>query len=305
MSTPDLSSFNFSFDPTLDTWAVQEQDTELDSSEIFLPNVEGRTEFLPPDPDRVPIIEASVNRDDPAWAARPAAERTAELFGQMRPHRAILLGILEAASDAPLTTTEVAEACERISGRKFSVYSPSNFCTMLEEVGALDRVTAEGAPYGEARPEPARVQVDGVEYWEPTLPPVVHWKTTEVGAAQLADDDPDARIARLFAAEPEFLSVYKRVLTLGCAPEGSSMGLMSVAVDTDPAVAQKRRFYVQHFVESLERAGGFVWRDGAWHTTAAGEAALTDALADVVDDYEIPAVEDVCEMPTTTDGVRW
>lgn len=50
MSTPDLSAFNFSFDPTLDTWAVSDEPAELDSSEIFLPNVEGRTEFLPPRP---------------------------------------------------------------------------------------------------------------------------------------------------------------------------------------------------------------------------------------------------------------
>ena len=68
MSTPDLSAFNFSFDPTLDTWAVSNEPAELDSSEIFLPNVEGRTEFLPPDPDRVPVIENSVRTDDPTYA---------------------------------------------------------------------------------------------------------------------------------------------------------------------------------------------------------------------------------------------
>ena len=84
MSTPDLSAFNFSFDPTLDTWAVSDEPAELDSSEIFLPNVEGRTEFLPPDPDRVPVIENSVRTDDPAYAARPADERTHELLSQMR-----------------------------------------------------------------------------------------------------------------------------------------------------------------------------------------------------------------------------
>ena len=72
MSTPDLSAFNFSFDPTLDTWAVSDEPAELDSSEIFLPNVEGRTEFLPPDPDRVPVIENSVRTDDPAYATRHA-----------------------------------------------------------------------------------------------------------------------------------------------------------------------------------------------------------------------------------------
>ena len=133
----------------------------------------------------------------------------------------------------------------------------------------------------------------------------MYWKTTEAGTEALASDDPAGRIARLLDGEPEFLPVYKRVLTLADAPAGTTMGLMSVAVDTDPAVSENRRFYVQHFVESLERAGALVWRDGAWHTTEAGQAALTESLADVVDDYDIPAVEDVCDVPTTTDGINW
>ena len=143
MSTPDLSAFNFSFDPTLDTWAVSNEPAELDSSEIFLPNVEGRTEFLPPDPDRVPVIENSVRTDDPTYAARPAEERTRELLSQMRPHRATLLGIL-AACETPMATSAMKETVERISGRKFSVYTPSNFCTMLEVAGGLARVTDAG-----------------------------------------------------------------------------------------------------------------------------------------------------------------
>ncbi|MCI9261479.1 hypothetical protein [uncultured Adlercreutzia sp.] len=303
MSTLDLSTFDFSFDPTLDTWAAQEPD-EQDSSEIFLPNTEGTSEFLPPDPDKIPVIEASVNQDDPSYAARPAEERTRELFGQMRPHRATMLGILEAARE-PLSTAAVRKALESSGRTKFSVYTPSNFCTMLEVAGALERVTAEGAPYGEARPEPAIVVVDGQEFYEPTEPPIVCWKTTEAGSTIVAEDDPAERIARLFEREPEYLPVYKRVLLMGQNPEGTSMGLMSVAVDTDPFVAENRRFYVQHFVESLERAGAFAWEDKAWRTTEAGAAALDGALAAVVDSYEIPALEDVVEMPTTTDGVRW
>ena len=304
MSAPDLSAFNFSFDPTLDTWAVQERDDELDSSEIFLPNVEGTSEFLPPDPDKIPVIEASVNQYDPAYAARPAEERTRELFGQMRPHRLALMGILETAAE-PTSTAAVRAALEKSGRVKFSVYSPSNFCTMLEVAGALDRVNAEGEPYGDVRPEPAIVEIDDVQYYEPGVAPTVYWKTTPAGAAILAEDDPAERIERLFDREPEYLPVYKRILAMASEPAGTSMALMSVAVDTDPNVSEDRRFYVQHFVESLERAGAFAWEDGAWHTTEAGAAALAGALADIVDDYEIPALEDVVELPTTTNGVNW
>lgn len=306
MSTPDLSAFNFSFDPTLDTWAVSDKPAELDSSEIFLPNVEGRTEFLAPDPDRVPVIENSVRTDDPTYAARPAEERTRELLSQMRPHRATLLGIL-AACETPMATSAMKEAVERISGRKFSVYMPSNFCTMLEVAGGLARVTDAGEPYTDEVRAPEMVEVDGRAFWRPTTPPPVYWQTTEAGATVLAEDDPAARIERLFAKEPEFLPVYKRILLMADTEEGTSMGLMSVAVDTDPAIAENRRFYVQHFVESLERAGAFVWADGAWRATDAGRTALAGALAEVIDDYEVPAVDDVtcANVPTLTDGVNW
>ena len=223
MSTPDLSAFNFSFDPTLDTWAVSDEPAELDSSEIFLPNVEGRTEFLPPDPDRVPVIENSVRTDDPAYAARPAEERTRELLSQMRPHRATLLGIL-AACETPMATSAMKEAVERISGRKFSVYTPSNFCTMLEVAGGLARVTDTGEPLHRRVRAPEMVEVDGRAFWRPTTPPPVYWQTTEAGAAVLAEDDPAARIERLFAKEPEFLPVYKRILLMADTEEGHVHG---------------------------------------------------------------------------------
>ena len=42
----------------------------------FLPNEEGRTEFLAPDPDRVPVITNAVDRDSSSYAERPAEDRT-------------------------------------------------------------------------------------------------------------------------------------------------------------------------------------------------------------------------------------
>ena len=127
-----------------------------------------------------------------------------------------------------------------------------------------------------ANPTPTKCERPSESKWTAVpsgAPPPVYWQTTEAGATVLAEDDPAARIERLFAKEPEFLPVYKRILLMADTDEGTSMGLMSVAVDTDPAIAENRRFYVQHFVESLERAGAFVWADGAWHATDASRRA--------------------------------
>lgn len=176
--------------------------------------------------------------DDPAYAARPADERTRELLSQMRPHRATLLGIL-AACEAPMATSAMKEAVERISGRKFSVYTPSNFCTMLEVAGGLARVTDAGEPYTDEVRAPEMVEVDGRAFWRPTTPPPVYWQTTEAGATVLAEDDPAARIERLSAKEPEFLPCTSCILLMADTEEGTGMGLMSVAVDTDPAIARE------------------------------------------------------------------
>ena len=112
--------------------------------------------------------------------------------------------------------------------------------------------------------------MDGRTFWRPTTPATVYWQTTGRGRHGARRGRPLPRASSAsFAKEPEFLPVYKRILLMADTEEGTGMGLMSVAVDTDPAIAENRRFYVQHFVESLERAGAFVWADGAWHATDA------------------------------------
>ena len=118
MSTPDLSAFNFSFDPTLDTWAVSDKPAELDSSEIFLPNVEGRTEFLAPDPDRVPVIENSVRTDDPTYAARPAEERTRELYHVANTYTEDALRRTEEAIQAALSEVQESRARFRATSQE-------------------------------------------------------------------------------------------------------------------------------------------------------------------------------------------
>ncbi len=251
----------------------------------------------------MPQIPDIVDREAPEYAERPAEERTAELFANMNPHRRVLYGVLR-AMDAPISDTRAAEVIEALRAHKFSVYSPANICTMLETAGAITRVLEDGTPYADYEPEPRIVVIDGVEYWEPTDPPEHYWQITEAGRGQLASYSPADKLAEQFAREPEYLKLYKRILILGSDAAGKTMKQFSAAVDNDPLVAtEPRSFFVQHFVEALERCEAVAWFGSTWKTTEVGSEALRTMLADVVDDY----VPDESAQPaeTETDGVNW
>lgn len=301
-----LKQFDFSFDPSLDMFDMGEPESMDDvgvDPGVFLPNVEGRTEFLPPDAERVPVIPNAVDRLSPEYTARPAQERTRELLAHMAPHRQVLLGALRAAT-SPVSDDSMRNAVEELRAHKFSVYSPSNICTMLEAAGALERVTEDGTPYERYVPQPAIVVVDGEEFFEPTEPPAVYWCITDAGKEALDANDPADRIARQLEREKEFVALYKRVLVLTARDEGATMAQLSGAVDSDPLICEPRRYFVQHFVEALERCECVAWQGAAWKATELGERVLRENLADVAD-----VVPDVIEtpkhMPTETQGVNW
>jgi hypothetical protein len=305
----DLSSFDFSFDPSFQKMTgVPESMDEVVGGDpgVFLPNTEGRTEFLAPDPEKVPQIPNAMEQDKPGYADRPAAERTRELFAYMNPHRQVLLGVLRAAQ-TPRSNPEIQADVDDLRTNKFSVYSPANICNMLEQAGALEKVTEDGAPYASFEPEAKIVVIDGEEFWEPTEPPMVYWQITEAGQAQLDANDPLDRITRQLEREPEFLAIYRRVLVHTSAEGGATMSDLSAAVDEDPAIATPRRFFVQHFVEALERCECVAWRGNAWHTTEFGQQVFDEKLADVVDDYIEPVVAPGIDglMITETSGVNW
>lgn len=305
MADFDLSNFSFDIEgegPEFNKPPESMDEAEADPG-IFLPNTEGRTEFLPPDPERVPQIPDVVEDTTPAYANRPAEERTQELFNNMSPHRRVLYGVLRAMEE-PLSCDAADEVIENLRAHKFSVYSPANICTMLETAGAIDRVLEDGTPYEEYEPEPKVVIIDGVEYWEPTEAPAPYWQISDAGRAQLEQYKPEQKLAEQFEREPEFLKIYKRILTMGAEEGGKTMKQFSAAVDSDPLVAtEPRDYFVQHFVEALERCEAVVWQGSAWVTTDLGKKALEGALADVVDDYVIP--EGAAPAETETQGVNW
>lgn len=309
--TNKLGAFDFSFDPMLDetglldgTGLAGAQREAPDQDGLFLPNTEGRTEFLAPDPDKVPVIENTVKQDSAEYASRPAKDRTRELFAQMRPQRKALLGIVDAARK-PFPMGKMEEAMAKRSEKKFSLYSPANLCSMLETAGALEKVTEDGLPYDSREMKPDIVVVDGDEYYVPTCPPEVHWLSTRAGLEMLGEDEPLDKVEMLFEHEADLLGIYKRLLTMMAVDDGAQMKEMSDAVDADPLICEPRRFFVQHFVESLERCGAVVWLDSSWRITDLGRDAL--ALLDgVADDYVVPEQhETTSAFPTETDGINW
>lgn len=304
MADFDLKNFSFSLEDG--TFNFGEEPTTMDEvgndPGIFLPNTEGRTEFLPPDPDRVPQMPA-VDQATPEYAARPAEERIRELFNNMNPHRRVLYGVLRALRE-PVGNNQVGSVIDALRAHKFSVYSTSNICTMLETAGAVRRVLEDGTPYEDFKPEPKIVVEDGVEYWQAVLAPMPYWQITEAGQAQLDSYHPIEKLEATFAEEAEYLTLYKRVLTLCTADEGVSMKQMSAAVDSDPLVAtEPRNYFVQHFVEALERGEAVAWNGKAWKITEVGRQALAENLADVVDSYVVPTGAQPAQ--TESDGVNW
>lgn len=304
MADFDLKNFSFSLEDG--TFNFGEEPTTMDEvgndPGIFLPNTEGRTEFLPPDPDRVPQMPA-VDQATPEYAARPAEERIRELFNNMNPHRRVLYGVLRALRE-PVGNNQVGSVIDALRAHKFSVYSTSNICTMLETAGAVRRVLEDGTPYEDFKPEPKIVVEDGVEYWQAVPAPMPYWQITEAGQAQLDSYHPIEKLEATFAEEAEYLTLYKRVLTLCTADEGVSMKQMSAAVDSDPLVAtEPRNYFVQHFVEALERGEAVAWNGKAWKITEVGRQALVENLADVVDSYVVPTGAQPAQ--TESDGVNW
>ncbi len=301
MSETDMKVFDFEFDAGLDELAASQQDEDM--SELFLDNEEGRTEFLPPDAENIPVIENAVKQDSTEYAKRPAEERTRELFSQMKAQKSILMGIVDFAR-TPCTTDQLEQRGDQLREARFSVYTTSNICAMMEIAGALERVTEDGQPYATVEIEPNIVTIDGEEYYEPSTPPAIHWRSTAAGLAML-DDDCSERIDALFEDEAEFLPIYKRVLTMAAADEGTTMDDLSAAVDENPLIAKPRRYYVQHFTEFLENRNAVAWQGSVWKTTDTGTAAL-EKLADVADDYTAPVrTEDMARSAAESDGINW
>lgn len=218
---------------------------------------------------------------------RPAEERIRELFTSMAPRRSVLLGILSFCTEAQ-PVDSVGTHIDALQKNNYSVYSAANLCTLLENAGALERITPDGMPAQSGELAPKVVVVDGIEYLEAHEPIDACWLTTEDGRAYLEADKPLDRLLDLLASEAAYATIYQRILTLTAQENGVSTAELGEAVDNDPLV-QKPRYYATHFVDRLEKCDALTWKS-TWCITEIGTAGL-EALASMVEDSATPADE--------------
>lgn len=271
-----MDEFEEDFDPLADDF----DDSIFDGIEE---DDEAVTEFLVPDASRIETVEGTLGRESDSYRQRPASERTAELFAQMKPYRLMLLELIRTC-DQPQPTEAMMKKFATLHANFKSTYSGANLLSMLEAAGAIDCITEDGRPYREVEVEPVvKTDENGVEYLAPGQAPAMFWVAADAGRAVMEANDPQARIAQLFANEERYLPVFKRILRLAKQEDGVSVAQLSAAVDDDPLV-QEPRYFVQHFLKNLERHEAVAWCNNSWVTTDFGKKLLAN-LADVDDSY--------------------
>lgn len=207
--------------------------------------------------------------EEPVVPQIPAAERIQNLFKSMAPRRKTLLGIL-AFVETPQSTTALEAKVDELQAHNFSVYSSGNLSALLEQAGAITRVTEEGEPYENIQNEPEIVEIDGVEYLQPVDPPEIYWVITADGADYLASDRPLDRLRDILEQDTIYLPIYERILTM--CEDGKTVKEINAQVDDDPLV-QKPRLYAPHFIDKLEKCDALEWAD-SWKTTEIGREGL-------------------------------
>lgn len=201
----------------------------------------------------------------------PARERIERLFADMPPYRRWFLAILDACRTAQ-SAGRIEEIVAGLESRRQCVYSAASFCTMLEEAGALQKLTEDGTPYEEVEPQLVEVEQDGRRYLRPTPPPEVMWKTSPEGLEALEGDDPLGELVQIVdEREVAYAGVFQEILGM-CDGDGSSIDEIKRQVNSNPALEYPKKT-AQFFMDYLDRNGAIEW-DGAWKITAVGRELL-------------------------------
>lgn len=209
----------------------------------------------------------------------PAEQRIEKLFERFATRRRVLLGILNFVAEPQRADALKAEV-ERLQEFDRSVYQGYDFSLLLEEAGAIAKVDEAGEPWVEGEEvQPEIVEIDDVRFYKPAPYREVYWVITPEGAAYVAADDPWGRLQELFASEEKYLPVYKSVLAFCGVEGGRSVGEVDVLVNKSPLSRNPMR-HCTSFLKKLEDCSATVWA-GNWSTTAIGQRALEELLADV------------------------
>jgi hypothetical protein len=203
---------------------------------------------------------------------RPVSKRIEDLFTSFATRRSILLGIL-IFLDEPKRSDLLDEKVTGLQENNVSVYSGYNYSQLLSEVGAIKKVNEDGSDFDEeAEQLPDIVEIDGAKFYKPTDGKQVFWLTTDEGHAYLETDDPYTRLVELIAGEPQYQTIYKRLLEFCDNEVGRTSEELVKLIDDDPLV-QKPRKYFSYFAKKLEDCSALSWTK-KWQTSELGKKGL-------------------------------
>ncbi|MBQ9954769.1 MAG: hypothetical protein IJO87_05000 [Eggerthellaceae bacterium] len=210
---------------------------------------------------------------------QPPEKRIAQLMENMGLRSSTLRKII-AYCETPRSAANVNAKADELQANVYSVFTAANLCALLENAGAIKRITEDGTPYEEVVIEPRTVvDENGIEYLEATDAPDVYWISTEPGMEAVEADRPGERTRALLLEDAGYLSVYRRILELCSTDGGASVMALNAAIEQESLVPD-RKYTVSHFVELLEDAGAVEWRK-PWFTTEAGLEVLSEMAAEV------------------------
>ena len=114
--------------------------------------------------------EEAAAAQKPAAREIPARERIEQLFEDMPPFKRWLINIMQVCRE-PQRAEDIEKVVEGLRAKRHCVFNAASFRTMLEEAGALEKLTLDGQPYGKVEPKLEEVEEDGKTYLRPTQPP--------------------------------------------------------------------------------------------------------------------------------------
>ena len=274
------------FDPLEDMGFEQEEEEYAGGIEYQVPVI--------PDADRSVVPEPVV---------APPAERIAKLIAGLPGQKFRILSGVRVCAD-PKTLEEAAADLEALYPQGTSVYPATRIIELLAEAGALERIdpdqpedpdtpedgAAEAAESSSVSPaddaagderiesiswDEADLEFDEVEPAEPSI-----YVATEAGLAAIEEHWSADAAAKVVADEPQYRTIYKRVLDLCAEPGGKTKVEIADEIDGDPLLQEPRR-WCQYFLEKLRETNALEW-DGTWTVTDIGANLLaSDLFADM------------------------
>ena len=240
--------------------------------------------FTPMTGSDIPSVIADIEVASP-YGENDPARPVDDLIKSMQPQRLYLMKFLAAAEDLP-TMDDMKAIYDDWFEYSPTVFTAYDMCVLLEEAGALERVTADGSPYDMSAVDPVMTtdEATGAVYYQANEPADLHWKLTDAGRTILDDDDPVARAQADFDADERLQPLYKRLLTL--CKDGADLEELNDALNYDD-LAWEPRVYAPFFIDRMEKADAIEWR-GTWKLTDTGQKvlALLDGVQDAYDPQE-------------------